>query len=177
MLRNVALSTIFYVLVWLNLGLNPSLLGHWWTIYTLGQYIYIYIYIYVYNLRKTVQVLDLFCRNPRWIGISDEWSMTAAIRYIMNFQLEIYRKSHAEQKHFYKFDEKTWIQYFHNKFISGCYDLHQREFNKFELRLLCRHPYSFENYLFSSYTYFQVFAFCRKFSEESKNLEIHARTK
>ena len=53
----------------------------------------------MYNLRKTVQVLDLFCHNPRLIGISVEYSMTMAIGYIINFQLKIYQKSHAEQKH------------------------------------------------------------------------------
>ena len=41
----------FESLVWLDFGLNPSLLDHGRTLYSLGQwpsYIYIYIYIYIY---------------------------------------------------------------------------------------------------------------------------------
>ena len=36
----------FESLVWLDLGLNPSLPDHWWILYSLGP-IYIYIYIYI----------------------------------------------------------------------------------------------------------------------------------
>ena len=46
----------FESLVWLNLGLNPNLLDHWWTLYSVSQwagegvdeYICMCVYIYVY---------------------------------------------------------------------------------------------------------------------------------
>ena len=37
MLSKDVSSTIFKFLVWLDLGLNPGLTGHWWTVYPLGQ--------------------------------------------------------------------------------------------------------------------------------------------
>ena len=51
MLSKETLSTIFWSLVLLNLGLNPGLPDHWWILYPLGnglvQYIYLYSYICV----------------------------------------------------------------------------------------------------------------------------------
>ena len=35
-------------LVWLDLGLKPSLTVPWWTFYPLSQYIYTYIYVHIY---------------------------------------------------------------------------------------------------------------------------------
>ena len=49
-------------LVWLNLVLNPGLLGHWRTLWELCQWtgIYIYIYIYIYSFFRK-KVSDNFC--------------------------------------------------------------------------------------------------------------------
>ena len=39
MLSKEVSSTIFESLVWLDLGLNPSLPSHWWTLYSLGKWL------------------------------------------------------------------------------------------------------------------------------------------
>ena len=37
LLSNAASSTTFESLVWVDLGLNPGLPDHWWTLYSFGQ--------------------------------------------------------------------------------------------------------------------------------------------
>ena len=39
----------YFLSLWYdNLGLNPGLTGHWWTLYLLSQYIYFCVFVYIY---------------------------------------------------------------------------------------------------------------------------------
>ena len=53
----------FESLVWFNLGLNPSLLDHWWTLYPLRQWTGYYIYMYICECAhtNTIYVCESIC--------------------------------------------------------------------------------------------------------------------
>ena len=76
MLSQEVSRTNFESLVWLDQGLNPSLLGHWWMLYPLGIYIYICIYIYIWFC--VVWCLPSIVRSDKimgivWYGLFGKW--------------------------------------------------------------------------------------------------------
>ena len=54
MLSKEASGNIFETLVWLELGLNPSLPDYWWTLYSLGQWSGLNIYIYSFKKNSII---------------------------------------------------------------------------------------------------------------------------